>query len=67
MWGRMRVLSVSGLAERQVLVTRISHDSDLLSILYTHRNFPVGTLLKIYDKNILKIDSKLSLECFYYL
>jgi hypothetical protein len=26
---------------------------------------PVGTLLKIYDKNILMIDSILSLKCFF--
>jgi hypothetical protein len=31
----------------------------------TERNFPVGTLLKIYVKNILKIDSILHLICFY--
>ena len=32
--------------------------------LYTQRNSPVETLLKIYDKNILKIDAILSLKCF---
>jgi hypothetical protein len=34
MWGQMSVLSVSGLAENQVLVTRISHDSDLRSMAF---------------------------------
>ena len=34
-------------------------------LFYRQRNYPVGTLLKIYDKNILKIDSILRLTCFY--
>ena len=31
-WNRMRACWVSGLAESQVLVSRISHDSDLRSM-----------------------------------
>jgi hypothetical protein len=32
LWSLMGAVRVSGLAESQVLVTRISHDSDLCSI-----------------------------------
>ena len=34
-------------------------------LLYRHRNSPAETLLKIYDNNILKIDSILSLTSFF--
>jgi hypothetical protein len=36
-------------------------------LMKTRRNSPVGTLLKLYVKNILMIDSVLSLKCFFHL
>jgi hypothetical protein len=58
----MRLLLCCGagweLFESLVLVMRISHDSDL------RRNSPVGTLLKIYDNNTLKIDY---IQMIYYI
>ena len=58
----MRDVSTRGLAEGQELITLAPVRATCVPF-----NFPVGTLLKIYVKNLLKIDSINRLTCFYEL
>ena len=53
----MRADWVMGLAEFHELITRANVRVSCVPLhFYRQRNSPVETLLKIYDKNILKID-----------
>ena len=63
----LRAVSTRGLAECHELRRATVRGSCVTLHFYRQRNSPVETLLKIYVKNILKVDSIHRLTCFYEL